>query len=125
MGTAMITRTPVLVSVRHTLAYTYIDGPASVYRGVAEPEIEAIGRLRRDSIAVHANAAGSRKGLRIMADGEDPAWTGYDGSGSTRPSPKVQEAEWRKLLDSVHHENAAMWARRLVLDTSSASGDRE
>jgi len=87
MGTALITRTPVLVSERHTLAYTYIEGPAAVHRGVGEPEIEAIGRLRAESLFA---------------------------GRSTRPAPHVQEAGWRALLDDIQAENVAMWKRHLV-----------
>jgi hypothetical protein len=112
MGTAMIVRTPVLVSERHTAAYTYIQGPANVHRGVAEPEVDAIARLRQESFSAHAAATAAKNGFSD-ADTEEDAWPGYDGSGKIRPPPAVQAREWRTLLDGIYLENAGMWARHL------------
>lgn len=47
MAAAIIARTPVLVSERHTASYTYIKGPAAIYRKVSEGAIHALERLRR------------------------------------------------------------------------------
>jgi hypothetical protein len=47
IAAAIITRTPVLVSERHTASYTYIKGPAAIYRKVSEGAIPALERLRR------------------------------------------------------------------------------
>lgn len=47
IAAAIITRTPVLVSERHTASYTYIKGPAAIFRKVSEGAIPALERLRR------------------------------------------------------------------------------
>lgn len=47
MAASIITRTPVLVSERHTRSYTYIKGPAALYRRVSEGAIPALERFRR------------------------------------------------------------------------------
>ncbi|BEI95077.1 hypothetical protein CcaverHIS631_0100260 [Cutaneotrichosporon cavernicola] len=48
IAAAIITRTPVLVSERHTASYTYIKGPAAIFRRVSEGAIPALERLRRN-----------------------------------------------------------------------------
>jgi len=62
MAAGLISGIPILVSSRHLDAYTYIDGPAKLYKNISTSDVEAMAELRR---------AGTR---RRSGDRE---WRGY------------------------------------------------
>lgn len=47
IAAAVITRIPILVSDRHTDAYTYISGPAEVHKNISTNDAQALESLRR------------------------------------------------------------------------------
>ena len=46
MAAGLISGIPILVSDRHLHSYTYIDGPAKLYKNISTSDVEAMRELR-------------------------------------------------------------------------------